>query len=223
MAPSKMIMDKKNSDKIILDLCSGTGAWSAPYREAGYSVIQVTLPGQDVRDYIPPEKVYGILAAPPCDHFAISGARWFRQKDASGATEEGLEIVDACLDIIFRVNPVFWVLENPVGRLKKLRKDVLGEPTLIFNPCDFGDPWTKKTLLWGRFNLPIKNPVEVYSKFLPHIILSQKVSNNQLDKLVRSGYLPSNHKEKYGELSDRKTIRSITPPGFAQAFFENNR
>lgn len=29
----------KNSDKIILDLCGGTGAWSKPYAEAGYEQL----------------------------------------------------------------------------------------------------------------------------------------------------------------------------------------
>lgn len=27
-----------NNDKIILDLCGGTGSWSKPYKEAGYDV-----------------------------------------------------------------------------------------------------------------------------------------------------------------------------------------
>ena len=34
---------------VILDLCGGTGSWSAPYREAGYDVRVVTLPDMDVR------------------------------------------------------------------------------------------------------------------------------------------------------------------------------
>ena len=34
--------------KIILDLCGGTGAWSAPYKEAGYDVRLVTLPDNTV-------------------------------------------------------------------------------------------------------------------------------------------------------------------------------
>ena len=32
---------------IILDLCSGTGSWSQPYRDAGYDVRMVTLPDDD--------------------------------------------------------------------------------------------------------------------------------------------------------------------------------
>lgn len=33
---------------VILDLCGGTGAWSRPYREAGYEVELITLPAYDV-------------------------------------------------------------------------------------------------------------------------------------------------------------------------------
>jgi len=55
----------KNSDKIILDLCGGTGAWSKPYKDAGYDVRVITLPNDDVLNYTPPKGVYGILAAPP--------------------------------------------------------------------------------------------------------------------------------------------------------------
>jgi len=42
-----------DQDKIILDLCGGTGAWSKPYADAGYNVRVITLPEQDVTDYIP--------------------------------------------------------------------------------------------------------------------------------------------------------------------------
>ena len=70
-----------NTNKIILDLCGGTGAWSAPYKEAGYDVRNITLPEYDVRNYkIPDEPIYGILAAPPCTHLAGSGARWWNEK-----------------------------------------------------------------------------------------------------------------------------------------------
>ena len=37
-----------NSNKIILDLCGGTGSWSRPYKEAGYTVHVLTLPSYDV-------------------------------------------------------------------------------------------------------------------------------------------------------------------------------
>ena len=41
-------------NKIILDLCGGTGAWSKPYKDAGYDVRVVTAPEWDVREYMMP-------------------------------------------------------------------------------------------------------------------------------------------------------------------------
>ncbi len=178
---------------IILDLCGGTGAWSKPYKDNGYDVRLVTLP-DDVRDYIPPKNVYGVLAAPPCTHFSGSGAMWWEEKDKDGRTLEDLSIITACLMIVARTKPKFWALENPIGRLRRW----LGKPEMYFNPCDYGDPYTKKTCLWGDFNRPIKSPV----------------------KPILGSYL---HK-RYGGKSERtKIMRSITPSGFANAFFEANR
>lgn len=171
-----------------------TGAWSRPYKEAGYDVRLITLPDHDVRTYEPPDEVYGILAAPPCTDFSGSGARWWPEKDQDGRTIDSMGIVIACLRIILKCQPAFWALENPVGRLRRWLKD----PALIFNPCDYGDPYTKRTLLWGCFNAPDKHPVDP----------------TEGSKLWRM----------YGGKSERtKMMRSITPPGFAQAFFKANQ
>ena len=69
-----------NKDKIILDLCGGTGAWSKPYKDAGYDVRVITLPEGDVKGYYSLLKcgqlclgnIYGILAAPPCGQFSFA-------------------------------------------------------------------------------------------------------------------------------------------------------
>lgn len=37
-----------NSKKIIIDLCGGTGSWSAPYKANGYDVRVITLPEYDL-------------------------------------------------------------------------------------------------------------------------------------------------------------------------------
>ena len=182
-------------NKIILDLCGGTGAWSKPYKDAGYDVRVITLPDDDVRLYIPPDNVYGILAAPPCTEFAVSGARWWKGK-GDKALLEGLSSVDACLRIIYVSKPKFWALENPVGRLSRY----IGKPQMYFNPCDYGDPYTKKTGLWGKFVPPMKTPVE------PEFIT------------YKSGkrFAPN-----YGWTTSKG--RSMTPPGFANAFFKANK
>jgi site-specific DNA-cytosine methylase len=179
-----------NSEKIILDLCAGTGAWSQPYLEAGYDVRRITLPGTDVRLYEPPEKVHGILAGPPCTHFASSGARWWHEKGTQ-AILDGLCVVDACVRIAWRCRPQWWVLENPVGRLRRW----LGSPVCYFDPCDYGDPYTKKTALWGTFTMPPRTPVVATEGSKMHTM---------------------------SKCPERAQIRSITPLGFAQAFFRVN-
>ena len=139
-----------NSGKIILDLCGGTGSWSKPYLDAGYDVRLVTLPGNDVCLYVPPDNVYGILAAPPCTEFSVLNCIAEPRKRKP---DEGMVVVNACLKIIELCKPVFYATENPVGFLK----NYLGEPNFIFQPWEFGDAWTKRTALWGKFNKPIKH------------------------------------------------------------------
>ena len=146
--------------KTILSLCDLTGEWSRPYKEAGYDVITVDIQrGEDfdVRlirfgDFPP---VHGILAAPPCTEFASSGARWWAGKGKAPLLE-ALSIVDACLRLVHVMRPKWWALENPVGRLRHY----IGPPSYSFDPCDHGDPYTKRTQLWGQFNEPVKCPVE---------------------------------------------------------------
>ncbi len=89
--------DANGDEKIILDLCGGTGAWSKPYADAGYDVRVITLPEQDVRNYIPPGKVHGILAAPPCTMFSIARTRTKAKRDLKDA----MITVRACLKIIW--------------------------------------------------------------------------------------------------------------------------
>lgn len=45
--------------RIILDLCAGSGAWSEPYKRAGYKVVRVSLPKHDVRTFAAPRNVDG--------------------------------------------------------------------------------------------------------------------------------------------------------------------
>lgn len=51
----------------ILSLCDYSGAWSKPYADAGYEVVQVDLQhgSNDVRLLCREDDVHGILSAPP--------------------------------------------------------------------------------------------------------------------------------------------------------------
>lgn len=198
---------KINRDKIILDLCGGTGGWSNPYKEAGYDVRVITLPENDVRTYLPPQNVYGILAAPPCTMFSLARTTAKTARDLKGA----MEIVSACLNIIwtcrFNGKLGFWALENPVGYLRQF----LGIPKLTYNPFDYGDAHSKKTDIWGFFKEPKKNPCNMNEEQ----ILKCRVNNRDLP------HLPLGYKPFDG--NNLAARRAITPPGFAKAFFNSNR
>ena len=208
--------------RIILDLCGGTGAWSRPYAEAGYDVRLVTLPEQDVRTYEPPEHVHGVLAAPPCTEFARCGARWWKSKPPE-LLEEALKVLAACVRVVRRTKPEWWVIENPVGRMKHY----LGPPTFKFQPWQFGDPWTKQTWLWGKFNPPREVPMAraPLNQSVPgHRSQQHKRHLNTLDfrKALALGLVQPDWVHKLGPSPERAVLRSITPPGFARAFFEAN-
>jgi len=98
-----------------------------------------------------------------------------------------------------------------VGRLKHY----LGKPKILFQPYEYGDPWTKKTCLWGKFNVPVKAPVEPAGQWIDRV--------NQKGIIDHLGYLPPDWVHKLPPSPDRAKLRSVTPAGFAQAFFEANQ
>ena len=199
----------ENKNKTILDLAGGSGAWSAPYKEAGYDVRLITLPGYDVTVYHPPKNVYGILAAPPCTEFSKARTRAKEPRDL----KKGMLIVKACLNIIWecRYNPQyqkdgalkFWAFENPYNAFLQY---FLGRPSFIFHPWEFGDEYSKITALWGWFNLP--------KKIKKEYILSKNDKQNNMGKYKSILEITS---------SKQSDIRSVTPPGFAKAFFKANK
>lgn len=197
--------------KIIWSLFDYSGNWCKPYKENGYTVLQVDLKlGIDILtwNYQDLPKPYGILAAIPCTDFAWSGARWFSEKDADGRTEKSILLVRKTLEIINWANPDFYAIENPRGRINKLVPE-LGCHLLEFNPCDFGDPYKKPTRLWGKFNpILFKTPVEPMS----NTDQLNPISQPRREDGSKIGWHTEEAKEK----------RSITPLGFSYSFFNSN-
>ena len=238
-----------NKDKIILDLCGGTGSWSKPYKDAGYDVRVITLPDNDViefakkiHDYIPDNEsgkyIYGVLSAPPCTMFSFARTNAKKPRDLF----EGMQCVRACLEVSWAIQEVqqdtrqkttrlkFWALENPYFGLLK---NFLGKPAFTFDPWEFGDGYQKRTALWGHFNEPVKKPDPMTAKMKElaktnsyiHTLSKPKYPTaGRDDELIKFDKLKSKdiHSE-YFEKFDRQTRRSITPAGFAQAFFKANQ
>jgi len=202
--------------KTLLSLFDYTGNWALPFAKGGWNVIMIdkkhspnyfdihkdimNISADYFYEYIFDnfDTIDGILAAVPCTDFAVSGARWFVDKDKSGQTQKSIELVYQTLKIIDLCMPDFWVIENPISRIHNLIPEI-GKPKMYFNPCDYGDPYTKKTALYGNFNTNLKlNPV------LP--LYGSKMHT------------------MYGGKSERtKELRSETPMGFANAFYNANK
>lgn len=91
-----------------------------------------------------------MIAHPPCTHLAVSGARWF--KDKQEEQKEALEFVRILL-----AAPVPRIaLENPVSIISsRIRK-----PDQIIQPWQYGHGETKATCLWLK-NLPKLEPTNV--------------------------------------------------------------
>lgn len=94
-----------------------------------------------------------MIAHPPCTYLAVSGARYFKTKQAE--QEEALGFIKLLLDA-----PIDMIcLENPVGIIStKIRK-----PDQIIQPWMFGEDASKKTCLWLK-NLPLLKPTKVLVK-----------------------------------------------------------
>jgi site-specific DNA-cytosine methylase len=93
-----------------------------------------------------------MIAHPPCTHLAVSGARHFAAKQASGVQQDALDFVRALLDA-----PISQIaLENPVSIISsRIRK-----PDQIIQPWMFGHGETKATCLWLK-NLPKLEPTNI--------------------------------------------------------------
>ena len=90
-----------------------------------------------------------MVAHPPCTHLAVSGARWFKAKQAEQAA--ALEFVQQLLEA-----PIPHIaLENPVSIISsRIRR-----PTQVIQPWQFGHGETKATCLWLK-NLPKLQPTK---------------------------------------------------------------
>ena len=149
--------------------------------------------GIDINNWLPPKSDIAFAAFfPPCTHLAVSGARWFKEKGLT-ALHEAI----GCFAVAQRLAE--WIgasyfIENPVSTISTYWR----KPDYTFDPCDYGDPYTKKTCLWtgGGFVMPPKNRVEPTEGSKMHL-------------------MPP------GE--DRANKRSETPMGFARAVFESNK
>jgi hypothetical protein len=143
----------------VLIACEFSGIVSKAFRDKGHVVFSCDLlPTEGDTTWHIQDDVLKILdskwdlmiAHPPCQHLAVSGARWFKDK---------LEEQKAALDFVrqLMLAPIGKIcIENPISIISsKIRK-----PDQIIQPWQFGHGETKATCLWLK-NLPLLTPTNI--------------------------------------------------------------
>lgn len=188
----------------VLIACEFSGVVRNAFRELGHDAWSCDLlESSDNSKYHLKEDVLNVIhwnnwdlmiAHPPCTHLAVSGARWF--KDKQDEQKEALEFVRKLLDA-----PIEKIaLENPVSVISsQIRK-----PDQLIQPYQFGHEASKKTCLWLK-NLPKLEPTKLVSPGEFHITKSGR-------KIPKWYNLPPS--------KDRWKKRSITFEGIAKAMAE---
>lgn len=192
-----------------------------PWLEAGHTAVLVDLQhpegesreeawngtlvriGADMLSWVPPrwlakDEVAFLAAFPPCDHMAVSGARWFAGKGL-GKLAHSIQLFDRA---------AFWaewfeapyLIENPVSTISTYWR----KPDHKFHPWHFSaiepaDGYTKKTCLWtgNGFRMPAPQ--------------------------IADGVEPDDRIHKAPPSPDRANFRAETPLGFARAVYAENR
>jgi hypothetical protein len=200
--------------RVALSLFDKTGNMLRPWAEAGYRCIAVDIQhsgvsvvdgierhGADMLEWVPPREIVNdvafLAAFPPCDHLAVSGARWFQGKGL-GKLADGIRLFQRA---------AFWaewfgapyLIENPVSTISTYWR----KPDHVFHPWQYAgfepsDCYTKKTCLWtgNGFIMPAPRPM--------------------------LGATPDDRIHKAPPGPDRANFRSATPIGFARAVFAAN-
>jgi hypothetical protein len=131
-----------------------------------------------------------MIAFPPCTHLAVSGARWFKDKE-----KEQAEAMRFFLTLVHAPIPKI-AIENPIGVMSRFYR----KPDQIVQPWQYGHPESKATCLWLK-GLPLLRPTNVLP--LPD---SGRWSNQ-----TKSG------QNRLGPSPDRWKLRSMTYKGIAEA------
>lgn len=96
-----------------------------------------------------------IIAFPPCTDLAVSGARWFKEKQADGRQQASIDFF-----MYFVNHPCPKIaIENPIGIMSTKHR----KPDQIIQPWQFGHSTTKATCLWLK-NLPLLQTTNIVDK-----------------------------------------------------------
>lgn len=134
--------------KKILVACEFSGVVRDAFIRAGHDAVSCDLlpselPGPHIQDDVLNHLNKGwdmMIAHPPCNHLASSGAQYWPQKKADGRQQKAILFFQALINA--PINKI--CVENPVGIMGTIYR----KADQIIQPWQFGEPYNKKTCLW---------------------------------------------------------------------------
>ncbi len=219
------VMDMSDGLRVV-DLFSGLGGFSAAFLDRGWKVYRYDNDPQferipctllvDVMDMKPSDLPDAdmILASPPCVHFSCAAAwRYWEDGRPKPEVQESVNLVNHALALIEAKAPRYWVLENPVGLLRKL----LGLPAVTTYWAAWGMPYLKPTDLWGilpALEWPTPRKWEDMGKTHGKHLGVQE-NDSQVTQRIMSWY-PKN--ESFAAIAPRApALRALIPYRFSEA------
>lgn len=154
----------------ILELFSGSGTISKEFESMGHNVFSIDIRKRkgicepslrksilqvSLKD-IPFEKVDVVWASPPCDVFSKAAANFHWDKEGKPKTEKCLEhlrLLRKTLKLIEKIDPDYFFIENPDGKMK-YRKELVNflirnhGKTIKVNYRDYGFSTLKPTTIF---------------------------------------------------------------------------
>lgn len=201
--------------KVILQLCADTGSDTFPYQNDPNYEVRLIGSEIGVENYHVTEPIYGIVANPVCVDFSTA-----RKGGKARDPEAGMFLVNECLRIVREAQEFgelkFWVIENPAkGELK----NYMGKPVFQYEPWWFGSPWTKRTALWGEFNIPDR----LYTKWedvpkIDTLYVRPGRGKPSLAFMHKSAYKLIPEFQALPEPTSDMEFRSLCSQNFAEAF-----
>lgn len=153
----------------VLELFAGSRSIGKEAEKLGYNVFSSDINAFDGIDYVVdildfdinkvPFKPDIIWASPPCTTYSVAAISHHRPHNGelSDFAKKSDLIVQKVIQIIKKINPQKWYIENPRGMLRK-QPFMLGLPKTTVWYCKYGDTRAKPTDIWSNNIYSLLNP-----------------------------------------------------------------
>jgi len=149
----------KGSPRILV-ACEFSGIVREAFRAKGWDawscdLLPTEIPGQHIQGDVLEILDKGwdmMIAHPPCTHLAVSGARWFSEKQKDYRQKKAIVFF---MQLALANIPMI-VIEQPISIISTIWR----KPDQIIQPWMFGHGETKATCLWLK-NLPLLRPTNI--------------------------------------------------------------